>query len=463
MALQDLTGNDITAASADAVAHLDKAVNSYLGLRIDPGNHLKAALTADPDLIMGNVLRGLFMLLFANRKLVSRAEGSLEKARDAAEKLGATERERKHIAALEAWCAGDARAAVNRWEEILASHPRDLIAMRMAHFWHFYFGDSIELRDSMARVISGWDETVPGYGFIEGCYGFGLEEAGDYEEAERRARSAVERNPEDIWAAHAVAHVMEMQGRPREGVDWITGLADYWGMCNNFAYHVWWHRALFWFEQGEFDTVLDLYDREVRADSTEDYLDISNGAAMLWRLEQEGVDVGGRWQELAERSAARSEDQMMVFADAHYMMAFAAAGEDEKAAALLENERSYAETGTETESQVAKDVGVALMEAIAAHRRGDYGSATDILLAKRDRLWEIGGSHAQRDVFHRTLIEAASAAGRFELARDLLDERLKSKPNSALSWRKYAGVLSALGDAGGAAEAETKAEHIFNG
>jgi tetratricopeptide (TPR) repeat protein len=288
-----------------------------------------------------------------------------------------------------------------------------------------------------------------------------LEESGDYGSGERWGRAAVDRNPADIWAAHAVAHTMEMQGRQRDGIDWITGLADRWGECNNFAFHVWWHRALFWFELGAFDTVLDLYDREVRADSTEDYLDISNAAALLWRLEQEGVDVGDRWAELAERSAERARDQMLVFADAHYMMAFAAVGDDENEAALLGAERRYASEGMETEADVAGKVGLPLLEAISAHRHGDHGRCVDLLLSVRPALREIGGSHAQRDVFERTLIEAAVGDERLTLARALLSARVRARPNSGLTWRRYANVLSALGDSGPAGQAEAEAARLL--
>ena len=65
----------------------------------------------------------------------------------------------------------------------------------------------------------------------------------------------------------------------------------------------------------------------------------------------------------------------------------------------------------------------------------------------------MGASHAQRDIFHQYLIEAAIAAGRLALARSLLSERSLTKPNSPGSWMRYAAVLDQLGESGAAAQA----------
>ena len=164
--------------------------------------------------------------------------------------------------------------------------------------------------------------------------GLGLEEAGAYEAAERCGRRAVELDPTDTWAIHAVCHVMEMQGRPREGVAWV-GLheAEWQDKVHNFANHVWWHQGLFHLELDEVDAVLDLYDRRLWKEPSQDHLDIDNAVAMLMRLEFRGIDVGDRWESLAEICAGRTADQVLPFADAHFMLALIH-GRDEQADAL---------------------------------------------------------------------------------------------------------------------------------
>lgn len=459
MTLTDCRGNDVTAANQEAVDALDAAVRAYLGLRLDPGDRLKEALTADPDMVLGHVLRGNFMMFFANRGLLSRADASLGAAREAADKVGATARERLHIDALDALLLGEAPRAVAIWENILIDHPLDVMALKFSEYWNFYAGDARAMRDTVSRRLYAWDDATPDVGFVHGMYAFGLEESGDYAAAEESGRKAVSLNAEDVWATHAVAHVLEMTGRPAEGIAWLEGLNGNWEMVNNFAYHAWWHLALFHWERGEFDAVLELYDTRVRPESTDDYLDITNGVALLWRLELEGVDVGDRWRELAEKSASRGEDHLLVFADVHYAMALAAAGEGAAASKFVQDAGSYAQAQRDTQSRVMQPLGVTLCEAALAHRGGAAGHCADLLWPVRGDVVRIGGSHAQRDLFSLMLIDAAIRSGQISMARALLSERLALKPNSLLTWRRLAAFLDEIGDPD-AAEARSKAESL---
>ena len=447
---EDIWGNEVTAANEEAVEHLNSAILSYMGLRNDPGDHLKAALAADPNLVFGHVMRGYFFLLMANRRLLPRAMEALRAAEAAEEKAGATSRERAHMAVLEVWLRGDLAGALMRWATILIDSPRDPVAIKLSEFWHFYFGDSPGLRNSVGRVLHAWHDGVPGFGFILGIKAFALEECGDYAAAEAEGRRAVESNPEDVWAAHAVAHVMEMTGRLRDGIDWITGLEDNFHEIGNFIHHVWWHRALFHYEMGDYVRALQLYDNEIRPESTSDYLDITNAASMLWRFELEGVKVGNRWNELIERAAERTEDHMLVFADAHYMMALARAENSQPGFQFLASAKAFAADGAETQGLVMRDAGYAMCDAILAFGRGDFGRAVDLMLNARAGVRAIGGSHAQRDVFELTLVHAAIRDRQLGLARALLSERTFVRPNSPRAWSTFGELMNETGDREGA-------------
>jgi tetratricopeptide (TPR) repeat protein len=436
MQFRDAHDNLVTAASPEAVAALDATVSAFLGFRSDTGDRLKAAFALDPDMPMAHVLRGSFMLLFGRRAMVPRAQSSLAAAEAAAGRTALTEREKAHLAALSLWVAGDLAGATSGWERVAAEHPRDILALRLGQYGCFYMGESARMRQVIERALPAWSEGIPDHAFLLGAHAFGLEETGDYTEAERAGRAAVEMNPADIWAAHAVAHVFEMTGRAKDGVDWVGGLTANWKECNNFAFHALWHRCLFLLELGEPERALELYDREVRPESTDDLLDIANAVSLLWRLEADGVDVGDRWQELAERSLLHLDDHLLTFGDIHYVMALAAAGKDEAVARMLESLEHYAADSGESEAAVAREPGLALARAVVAHRRGDYAAAMKGLLSVRGEIWRIGGSHAQRDLFEEMLIEAALAAGQREEAKTLLARRLEARPNNAWGRRR---------------------------
>src|SRR5205807_4115176 len=269
-----------------------------------------------------------------------------------------------------------------------------------------YLGESPGMRDAVAAALPHWDDAVPGYGYLLGCYAYGLEESGDYARADEFGRRAVEINPSDIWAAHAVAHVAEMQGRRQEGLAWITHGADYWRECNNFSFHLRWHEALFRLDLEEHDRVLDVYDREVRAEKSDEYLDIANAVSLLWRLEQAEVDVGARWRELAERARLHIDDHSLVFVDLHYLMALAAAGDATAVEQFVHSCERFA-IEESTESKVMADVGLPLARAVVAHRRGAFASVVDQLLSRRNDFRRIGASHAQRDIFDQLLVDAS--------------------------------------------------------
>ena len=457
----DQRGLPLSAANEDAVRHFNETVSAYLAFSRATGDHLKQALAADPELVMGHCLRGYFFKLFCHRKLEEKAKECHARAEAAAHATGATSREFAHIDALAAWLRGDFRTTVERWESILLDHPRDVLAIRLGHYLHFYLGDNENMRDSVARVLGEWDETVPNYGNLLGMYAFGLEEAGQYAEAEAAGRRAVAINPADPWAVHAVAHVMEMQGRACEGLEWITSGEGAWSGCNNMRYHVWWHQCLFHLELEQHDEVLALYDQKVRADLTEEYLDICNAGSLLWRFEDAGIDVGARWAELAEKSERRIGEHYLTFVDAHYMMALAGAGQDSAARAMLDSLRALDASERASEAPISDAIGLPLCEAMLAYRQGDYARVVDLLMPLRYDIIKIGGSHAQRDVFVQMLIEAALKAERFKLARALLAERTTLRPQSPASWKLYARALDGLGEADRAAEARAKAEALI--
>ena len=83
------------------------------------------------------------------------------------------------------------------------------------------------------------------------------------------------------------------------------------------------------------------------------------------------------------------------------------------------------------------------------------------LMPERRNLWQMGGSHAQRDLFFRLLLAAALKAGRFRLARALAAERNARNPNSVWCWKREAAALDGLGETAMADAARKRAAALL--
>ncbi len=442
----DVRGLPLTTENEAAAGHYNAAIDAFFEYRLSTGKRVKQALEADPDFAMAHCLQGYLFMLFGTIAVLGRARAARTQARTAGgDRI--TDREAAHIAALGAWADGGMDRTCAIWDQILLDHPRDLLALRLQHFALFWMGRSAELRGGPARVLHAWDDTLPGYGNLLGMLAFGHEECGAYAEAEAAGRQAVELSGEDLWALHAVTHVLEMQGRLAEGVAWLDYPADAWDDRNPFRGHLWWHRALFLLEGGDHDAALALYDRAIHPDPSDFYLDIQNAGSLLARLEFLGVELGNRWAELAEQLEGRLDDHVFAFTDTHAMMALAAAGRSAAAGRLLTSLKTFAATPGNSAAAVTEPVTIPVCAAILAYHQGEFGRAADLLLPLRQAFIQIGASHAQRDIFDQYLIEAAIAGGRLTLARALLSERTFAKPNSRGSRLRYAAVLDQLGEA----------------
>lgn len=427
---QDMHGLPIATASAQAVGAFDHAISGYLKYRADLPGRLAAVFAADGDFGLAHCLKGYFAMLSYKQQNVPMAVEAAAAARRLTAQASA--REQAHVAALDAWIAGDLDRALGVWEQILADHPRDVLAFRLAHFNSFWLGRPGEMRASVQRVLPKWSRELPGYGTILSCHCFSHEECGDYAVAEKSGRAAIEIDPGDIWGTHAVAHIMEMQGRHGEGIAWLDELERNWDGGNNLLHHLWWHRALFHLERREFDAVLDLYDRRFRnLDSAltraqpDLYIDVQNAASMLFRLELLGIDAGGRWTEIADKAEARSGDCLSAFTLPHWMMALVATGRDAAARSMCDGMRAFG-AGAGTVRRIVRDVALPVCEAVLAHRRGEYVRALDLMRPVLGEMHTLGGSHAQQDVLVQLFLDAAVNSGRVEDVRLAVDHASRS-------------------------------------
>jgi tetratricopeptide (TPR) repeat protein len=285
----DLSGLP-TSLPANLIADWNRVIRGILSHAASTGPDLNRVLTAAPDFALGQAIRGLSCLLLGRAEMVVIAREAYAAALQGAP---ATMREIAFVHALGDWLNGRPTRAATRLQVILTLNPRDALAMKLIQAIHFVMGRPDAMRGSVEGVLHAWDDH-PARGYLLGCHAFALEETGEFARAERTGRAGVALAPDDAWGLHAVAHVHDNTGRARDGLTWLSGREASWAHCNNFRFHVWWHRALMHLDLGEYDVALALYDADIRAEKTDDYRDISNAASLLSRLELEGEDVGGR-------------------------------------------------------------------------------------------------------------------------------------------------------------------------
>ena len=424
---KDQWGYSLTTESAAAAEALDRTVSSYVGWRTDPSTHIKAAIEADPDFALAHAVKGILIAGLRKPELYHLVRAELEAAQGG--RAPETERERHYIAALEAAVAGEITAAASHFEQIARAHPHDLFALRLAQFELFWIGEVEWMCDISERAAPQWTADDAGYPAFLSIRAFGLEETGAYDQAERCGREAVERNPSDCWGSHAVAHVLIMQGRLADGIEWLNGLKENWGEANHIRHHLWWHLALFHIEHRDYEAALELYDTRLRdLDSPlmqampDFYVDIQNDVALLQRLELRGIDVGDRWQPIAELARPRIGNHSSPFTSAHCALALEAAGFPGEADDLVGQMRGFI---AEDRSALGPRYALAALpagEAALAHRRGQHQRVLDLLLPARRNLWQMGGSHAQRDLFFQLLVDSARHLKRPDLLSLLLEE-----------------------------------------
>ena len=426
--MRDSLGLDITGATPAALEHYERALHELQCFIGDPVGSVDKAIAASPGFVMAHVLKGYLYGLATERE----ASAVAAAAHGAALPLGGTAREKAHVAALGRLAQGRWHQASTLLEDITIEHPHDGLALQTGHQIDFFTGDARMLRDRVARALPSWSGAMPGYHAMLGMHAFGLEEMGDYSRAERVGRSAVEIEPRDGWAQHAVAHVMEMQSRQQDGIAWMRANPDAWTKESFLQVHNWWHLALFHFDLGQVDEVLKLYDGPIYGTPSTVALNMVDASAILWRLYLGGVDVGDRWTAIAANWAPMAGAGNYAFNDAHAMMAFVGAGLAGPAATLIETQRAAMQADDDN-AAFTRDVGHPVTLAIQAFGDGNYRETVRLLRPIRAIAHRFGGSHAQRDVLDLTLIEAALRAGDTALSRALAAERFDTRPTSPLS------------------------------
>lgn len=386
----DAWGEPIDSSSSESVEAWNDAWAAAMHFTGDPFELLALANARDDGFAMGSVFCGVYRVLGGAPSAAPELIGDLDRARSRA----ASPRERAHVAALEHLVAGEFTLAARRWDQI-AGEGHDFAAVRFAHDIYLHVGDSARRLRSSQRAIDRWSSDDPSWSLIVGQHAFSLEEAGFYGEAEELGWQALEADPLDLWALHALAHVYETIEDQQKSLALLRGREQTWSAQDQLAVHIWWHLALRLIDAGQYDETLQIHDSLVPASTTP--FRLCDLTSMLWRLELRGVDVGDRWVNLADAFAIRPERHTTGFLDLHAAMVYSRLPDHHAAQAFFDGvHTSHASGGTENDDTFRRVV-APLVDAIRTSTV-DPRNAASMLENVDARLHRIGGSIAQRDI-----------------------------------------------------------------
>ena len=408
----DAYGLPVSTADPEALALYDRAVRALQAWQADALTLFRAAAARDPGLALAHA--GAAVCLFLEERFAE-TKAATEAARAAM--TGQSERERSHVAALTAWTSGQVAPAETLMREHLTRWPRDAMVLQRLYYVYFWLGKFSE----MLALTDSLRAQYPDSSFVLGLHAFALEEGGRCAEAIRTAETALRLEPNDPWSVHALAHALYESESYDVGVTQLPVAIHPCRGVNWFRNHLLWHLALLHFARGEYARAAKIGHAAFERAPSSIAGELHDSISLLWRLELVGEPVGARWAPFTAIARERVNRMGLQFHAAHVAMALAGGGDWATAKAHLEAVRARA---PKDPTGLMGEVLAPLIEGLHAFAQGDYATTVAKIEPLRPRIVELGGSRAQRDVFHDTLFEACFRAGDAERAGRYLAERL---------------------------------------
>jgi len=419
---KDAYGLELSTSDRAAVDAYDRGVRALLGFGADTVECFRAAVAADPDFALARA--GLAVSLYLLEK-IPEGRAQMELATGVAASLPS--RERRHVEALALWVAGRGNEALPLMKALLAEHPRDLLLMQRLYFIYFWQGRSaemLELTESVRPALSDDSYTL-------GYHAFALEENRRFDEALPLAERALALNPKNAWAVHAVAHVLYERGENDRGIDALPPKIHPCDHLGYFRNHLLWHLALLHLAEGRYERVGKMFQSVFGDIPIAIGSDLQDSVSLAWRLDLFGHPDPKRWAHLGAAARGWLDMPLLLFHDLHVGMALASSGDWTSAELQLERLRGR---GKKSRNVTLPEVVVPLLEGLHAFARGEYAEAVRKIDPIEGRIVEVGGSHAQREVFHDTLLAATLRADLEDRASALLERRLAKRPNPGRYW-----------------------------
>lgn len=421
--LKDRYDLPISTSSPAAADLLQEGVDRLLSQNFGPEESLQKAIEADDGFAMPHADLAYTWML---RVQPAEAKESIQRAQDLA--AGVTKREAQHIECIAQFVAGNSPKSLELIREHLAEFPRDALLSRLAqrHYMQGCSGAGVpNFPEELFAMLQGLETHYGDDWSFLGQYAFAHHETGRLDRAYDLATRSLDLRPTNAVAAHSVTHVFFERGEAAGGGDFLGDWLTTFDKRATYYIHLSWHQALFELAQGRYEQAIGLYETEIRPSVVAKSAgSLADSASLMWRMQvYAGVAPSVPWNEVRDQAAPAADRPGPPFRDAHAALAFAAAGDDEALGRMMDGLREVAAKG----NAVAEEVTLPLVQGIHAFAQGEYSQAVQLIEPIAGQLARLGGSHAQREVFEDTLLEAYLRAEQFDKAEGMLQSRLKRR------------------------------------
>ena len=429
--MDDRFGLPLTTNVPAAAERLVEGVDLLLEQNYGPEEKFQQALEAAEGLALAHALTAF---MWIKRGQAAEARQSAAQAQALAQ--GVSRRETRIIQAMDLWANGKGPQAVPIAREHLAEHPRDMIMARILHRLYTLGCNGSGVPDFPAHLLDMVKSIERANGdewaFL-GLSSFAHHEMGLLDQSLRLAEGSLRLRPNNAVAAHSAAHVYFERGDHSDGNEFLGSWLPGFDKRAPYHVHLSWHQALFELATGRYQSASELYETDIRPAVTEKRVTaLNDSASLMWRMQMYGdASAPFPWQEVCDLAAPAAAGPGPAFRDAHAALAFAGSGDDPSLDRLLDRLLHAGEVG----DPLAREVTLPLVRGIGAFANGDYSEAVAQMEPVFPQLARIGGSHAQREVFEDTLLEAFLRAEEYDKAENMLGTRLSTRGSTRDTFR----------------------------
>lgn len=423
MPVKDRFGMALSTESTAAAEEWQQGVDTLLSQNHGPELQFIRAIELDEGFAMAHCC-----LAFWYQQRARPEEAKRASKRALALAPGVSRRERQQIEAVDLWINGKGRNSIQLIKEHLAEFHRDGLLMRLAHRLYMLGCSGAGSPNFPPEYLALLRQVAPycmdDWAFLAE-YAFAHHETGQLDEAMRLAQLSLDMNQTNAVACHSMTHVFFEQGDASSGEDFLGSWLQGFDSPATSYVHLSWHLALFELAQGKYQETLDRYEDFIRPSVVAKSLStLNDSASLMWRLQMyAGAAPNKPWQEVCDIAAPAATRAGVAFRDAHAALAFAGGGDHERMEEMINRLKTAAEGG----DSFTRDVVLPLVQGIYAFSQARYAESVRLMEPVFPQMVRIGGSHAQREVFEDTMLEAYIRAEEFEKAEQMLRLRLKQR------------------------------------